>query len=165
VITMLKDPQYDDPSKKEAQREKIWSIIRDFFDMEEMSRRALAQYWKRFDPEQQREFTDVFGEFLGDTYIHKLQEGFKGETVTYGNQEMLNESKATVYTTIERASGETPINYNMLKEGDLWKVYDVTIEGVSLVRNYRSQFSRILVKESPAQLIARIKSKMAQEKE
>lgn len=160
VMSILQDPQYSDQSKKGAQRERIWAIIRGFFDMEEMSKRAVAQHWKRFTPQEQKEFIKVFGDFLGDNYLQKIQGGFKGEKVIYGSQEQIGESKATVNTKILRANVETPVNYSMAKDGDSWKVYDVTIEGVSLVRNYRSQFSQILVNESPAQLIERVKKKI-----
>lgn len=165
AMTILKDPQYDNPSKKELQRSKIWKIIQGIFDLEEMAKRTLAHNWKRFSPQEKKEFVDVFSGFLGDNYIRKIQGGFKEEKVAYLNQEMLTDSKALVKTKIVRETTEIPVNYGMLKETDTWKVYDVIIEGVSLVANYRSQFSGILMKESPARLIEMIKKKIKQQKE
>ena len=165
ALATLKDPKYNDPSAKALQRSKIWEIIQGIFDLEEMSKRTLAQNWNRFTPEEKKEFVNVFGEFLGDNYIRKIQSGFKEEKVTYLDQEMLTDSKAMVKTKIIRETTEIPVNYIMLKEKDTWRVYDVNIEGVSLVANYRSQFSRILMQESPARLIEMIKKKLKQQKE
>jgi phospholipid transport system substrate-binding protein len=165
ALAILKDPKYHNPSEKELQRSKIWEIIQDIFDLEEISKRTLANNWKRLTPSEKKEFVDVFGEFLGDNYIRKIQSGFKKEKVVYLEQEMLTDSKALIKTNIIRETTEIPVNYSMLKERDTWKVYDVVIEGVSLVANYRSQFSGILMKESPARLIEMIKEKIKQQKE
>jgi len=164
ALATLKDPKYNNQYAKELQRSKIWEIIQGIFHLEEMSKRTLAQNWNRFTTEEKKEFVDVFGEFLGDNYIRKIQSGFKEEKVIYLQQEMLTDSKAMVKTKIVRETTEIPVNYSMLKEKDTWKVYDVVIEGVSLVANYRSQFSGILMKESPARLIEMIKTKIKQQK-
>ena len=165
ALATLKDPKYHNSSEKELQRSKIWEIIQDIFDLEEMSKRTLAQNWNRFTPQEKKEFVNVFGEFLGDNYIRKIQSGFKEEKVVYLEQEMLTDSKAMVKTKIIRETTEIPVNYSMLKEKNTWRVYDVIIEGVSLVANYRSQFSGILMKESPARLIEMIRKKIKQQKE
>jgi len=165
ALATLKDPKYNNPSERELQRSKIWEIIQGIFDLEEMSKRTLAHNWNRFTPQEKKEFVNVFGEFLGDNYIQKIQSGFKEEKVAYLHQEMVTDSKAMIKTSIVRETSEIPVNYSMIKEKDTWKVYDVVIEGVSLVANYRSQFSGILMKESPARLIDMIKKKIKQQKE
>lgn len=165
VVGILKDPRYQDAAQKESQREKLWEIIRNVFNFSEISIRTLAINWKKFPPEQQKEFTDVFSEFLGNIYLKKIQGEFNNEKVVYLSQEILTDSKATVKTKILRENNiEIPVEYSMLLQNGVWKIYDVRIEGVSLVINYRTQFKEILLKESPAQLISRIKKKLEEQK-
>lgn len=159
VIEILRDPLYRDEAKKKLQREKIWDVIRTHFDFLEISKRSLARNWLVFTPKERKEFTEVFGDFLGEIYIDKLQGEFQDEKVVYVGQEMVSDSKALVKTTVIRKTAEIPMNYSMLKNNDGWKIYDVNIEGVSLVQNYRTQFNQTLSKESPAQLIERLRNK------
>lgn len=163
-IDLLRDPQYKDPSKREAQRDKIWEIIRQTFDFVEVSMRALAQDWKNFTPQQRKEFTEVFTDLLKNTYIDKIQSEFQNETIQFLGDEKVSDDKAVVKTKVIRNGKiEIPMDYSMrLKDGQ-WKVYDVIIEGVSLVKNYRTQFKEILAKDTPAQLITRLKDKVIQQ--
>lgn len=160
VIGILRDPQYKDPGKKELQREKIWEVVRTHFDFLEISKRSLARNWLIFTPKERKEFTEAFGDFLGEIYIDKLQGEYHDEKVVYVSQEMVSDSKALVKTTVIRKTGEIPMNYSMFRNNDIWKIYDVNIEGVSLVQNYRTQFKKSLLKESPAQLIERLRNKV-----
>jgi len=164
VLELLKSPEYKEVSKRDFQREKIWEIIRRVFDFNEMAKRALARNWKSFSPEQQKEFSELFAEFLGNTYIDKIQGGFQDEKVVYLKQEMKSRNKAFVKTKIVRESMEIPVGYNLKILNGTWKVYDVNIEGVSLVKNYRSQFRKILMRKSPAHLINRLKKKIEKQK-
>ena len=104
ALTIQKDPQYEGISQKEEQSEKIWQVIRKILDLREMAKRTLARNWKRFTPQQRTEFSEVFGEFLGNNYLRKIQGGFKGEKVIYLSQEMISNSKAQVKTKILRES-------------------------------------------------------------
>ncbi|MBW1696246.1 MAG: ABC transporter substrate-binding protein [Deltaproteobacteria bacterium] len=165
VIRILKDPQYNDAAKKSVQREKIWNIIQGIFDFKEISMRTLAGNWKKLSPEQQKEFINVFSRFLGNIYLDRIQSGYSDEKIVYESQEMLSETKAVVKTKIVRDNNmEIPVDYRMRKRGNTWKIYDVRIEGVSLVKNYRTQFKQILMKETPDQLIERIKRKVEEQK-
>ncbi|MFZ5569807.1 MAG: MlaC/ttg2D family ABC transporter substrate-binding protein [Thermodesulfobacteriota bacterium] len=164
VISLLKDPQWKEPGREVAQREKIMTVVGTIFDFTEVSKRTLAQNWKRFNPQQRKEFTEVFGDFLGFTYYKKVRDSYQGETVVYLAQEMNGSDKAVVKTKIPRPAGDIPLDYRMLKRRENWRVYDVVIEGVSLVQNYRTQFKKILDKETPDQLIAKLKEKTAQQK-
>jgi phospholipid transport system substrate-binding protein len=160
VIDILRDPRYQGSGKRELQREKIWEIVRSFFDFLEISKRSLARNWLIFTPKERKEFTEVFGEFLGGIYIDKLQGEYHDEKVIYVGQEMVSDSKALVKTMVVRKTGEIPINYSMFRKNDTWRIYDVNVEGVSLVQNYRTQFKKSLSKESPAQLIERLRNKV-----
>ena len=160
VIGLLKNSRYQEAAKDDLQREKIWEIIRKAFNFEEMAKRAVSKDWRDFTPLQRERFSSAFSEFLGDTYLDKIQKGYRDEKVVYLDQEMLTDSKAQVKTKIIREGGEIPVVYSMQKENDTWKIYDVNIEGVSLVNNYRAQFSNILSKKSPDQLIEMLKKKL-----
>lgn len=163
-IDLLRSPEYKDVSKREIQRDKIWEIVRQAFDFTEVAMRALAQDWKNFNKEQRAEFTEVFATLLKNTYIDKLQSEFQDETVQFLTEEKISDDKRVVKTKVIRNGKiEIPMDYSMrLKEGQ-WKVYDVVVEGVSLVKNYRTQFKDILSKETPDQLITRLKEKVTKQ--
>jgi len=160
VIFILEDPAYQDESQKTLQKEKLWKIIREIFDFKEMSKRTLARNWKVFSSQQQTEFTEVFGDFLTANYLKKIQSGFEGEKVVYLDYEKISDTKAFVETKILRESVDIPVNYSMLISNNTWRIYDVKIEGVSLMKNYRVQFNNILHKESPDQLIETLRKKI-----
>lgn len=160
VITILNDPVYKEPDLVEAQRDKIWETVRTIFDFEEMSKRTLARNWRSFSPAEKTEFTRVFSRFLGNTYMDKIQGEFHNEKIVFVSQEIAKEKYALVKTQIVRETLEIPVDYKLIKSNDQWKVYDVSVEGVSLVKNYRSQFEKILQKEKPAQLIEKLSEKL-----
>lgn len=164
IIAILKDPQYSSPEQKKLQHDLIWEHVRVVFDFKVMSRLTLGREWKNFTTAEQTEFSEVFSEFLGNTYIKKMQGEFTNEKVVFLSQVMLTEKKAEVKSKIIRPTVEVPADYRMRRFKDTWRVYDVIIEGISLIKNYRSQFSKILLKNSPAQLIEQLKDKLAQQK-
>jgi phospholipid transport system substrate-binding protein len=159
VLELLNDPKFKDPVHRQHQRNKIFEITNKIFDFTEMSKRALARNWKSFSPQEQKQFVDVFSEHLNNTYMDKVQGEYKGETVMFLNQEMVSEGKATVTTKVQREPNAISVDYSMLMVDNHWRVYDVNVEGVSLIKNYRTQFDQILSKETPAQLIERLKKK------
>ncbi len=166
AVKILSDPKYqaDDPGLKAEQRDKIWDIVDDSFDFQEVSRRALARNWKAFSAEEQKEFETVFSKMLGNIYVERIQGGFSDQKVEFAD-EILHASKplAIVKTFIVTDQNKIPVDYSLKKKGDNWRVYDVKVEGVSLIKNYRTQFNDILRKEKPAQLIERLKSKVAEQ--
>lgn len=163
VLIILGNSVYHDPSREDEQQEKMWQIIHDIFDFNEMARSTIARHWKTFSKAQKKEFSDVFGQFLGSIYLDKIRSGFKGEKVIYLEQEMVTDTKATVKTKIMRENTDIPVEYRMMIIGGVWRVYDVKIEGVSLIKNYRSQFHSILMKESPDELIEMLKKKLGEQ--
>jgi phospholipid transport system substrate-binding protein len=160
VLSLLKDPKYQDPDQRQQQRDKIFAITRKLFDYTEMSKRTLARNWKSFSPQEQSQFVDVFADHLSNSYMDKIQGEYKGETVIFLGQEMVADGKALVSTKVQRQPSDISVDYSMMLVDNQWRVYDVNIEGVSLIKNYRTQFDQILVKESPAQLIERLKKKV-----
>jgi phospholipid transport system substrate-binding protein len=159
VLAILKDPVYKDSTKKGLQREKIQAKIRDMFDFGEMAKRTVGVHWKKFTPKEQIEFTDVFTQYLETLYISRIQ-GYTNLKVMYLGENVSAEFKAAVNTKIVTENLQIPIDYRMIMKNEGWKVYDVNIAGVSLVRNYRAQFQNILMKESPDALIEKLKQKV-----
>lgn len=157
IIGLLADPAYKNPNTRPAMRTKLITTIDGIFDMKELSRRALGPEWNKFSPEQQARFVAAFGQLLQNTYLDKI-ESYTDEKVQYLKEQELGGGKTEVATKVVGKGKEIPIAYRLMDRGG-WKVYDVVIEGVSLVQNYRSQFGQILVNESPDALIAKISAK------
>ncbi|MEJ2038059.1 MAG: ABC transporter substrate-binding protein, partial [Desulfosarcinaceae bacterium] len=156
IVTILNDPAYQSQAQKVNQRDKIWQVARPLFDFDAISRRTVGKDWDRFSEKEQVRFTNVFSEFLGHTYIDKIQGEYQNEKIVFISQ-LVRGPIALARTKLMRESLEIPIDYRMKQADGLWKIYDVLVEnGVSLVKNYRVQFKSILQKESPAKLIERL---------
>ena len=134
------------------------------FDFVEIAKRAVARNWSDFNEAEKASFTDVFSQFLGNTYIDKIQGEYHNEQIVYLGQDFYSDTYVEVKTQIVRETLTIPVNYRMLKDRDgQWKVYDIIVEGVSLVKNYRTQFASILSKDKPAQLIQQLNDKLAEQ--
>jgi phospholipid transport system substrate-binding protein len=157
VIGILSDPALKGPAKRAERQKKLRTVADGFFDWRELSKRAVAESWPKFTPKQQDDFIVSFSELLQKTYILKLEK-YNNEKVNYV-KEQVEGNQAFINTQVVMKDKTIPINYIMIKR-DQWMVYDVVVEGVSLVKNYRSQFSKILSKESPEALLQRIKDKI-----
>jgi phospholipid transport system substrate-binding protein len=160
TLTIMNDPQYEGEAQQDQLQQKVWEVVRDVFDYDEIARRSLARNWKKFTSAQKKEFTKVFSEFLKNTYLSRLKREYRDTKFTYEGQELISETKAKVKTKIKRQTVDVAVNYRMRYHNDKWRIYDMYIEGVSMIKNYRSQFKEILAKESPAQLIERLKTKL-----
>ncbi len=163
IVAVLNDPEYSTAAQKKAQRDKIWKISYPMFDFQEISRRAVGPKWSDFSDSEKEKFSDVFAQFLANTYIDRMQGEYHNEKVVYVN-ELVKEPLALVRTQLMRESVAFPIDYRLRKADDQWKIYDILVEnGVSLVKNYRVQFQSILQKETPAQLIERLELKLKEQ--
>ncbi|WP_243309831.1 ABC transporter substrate-binding protein [Fundidesulfovibrio agrisoli] len=152
VLNVLTTTKAGDPGRVE----KLYAAVGRVFDPEELAKRTLAANWEKFSADERQQFTRAFVKLLEHTYLRRI-EAYTDEKVVFLDEAPLGEGRAEVSTKIVTSTKEVPIVYRLIKKSD-WKVYDVTIEGVSLVQNYRNQFNQILVKESPAQLISRVES-------
>jgi phospholipid transport system substrate-binding protein len=160
VMEVLRDPTLQSASKKAERREKLRQIILPRFDFTEMAKRALGNNWNRY-PDQQREFVTAFTQLLEETYADQI-EGANGEKVVYLN-ERTDKNYAEVATKVISPKGdETSMIYKLHSVESDWKVYDIVVENVSVVNNYRAQFSRVLSNASMDELIKRIKEKRFQ---
>jgi phospholipid transport system substrate-binding protein len=157
---ILKDPEFSDAERKEAQQQKLRIILEQLFDFRIFSKKVLASNWKNFSPSQRKEFVRVFAEFLGKFYMGKLQEKYKDEKLIYVGQEMISATRALVNIKVVWKGRKVPVDLRMIKRRGLWKVYDIQFLGISALRNYRAQFRSLLSKETPAQVIDHIKEKI-----
>jgi len=133
-------------------------IANDIFDFSETAKRSLARHWQSRTPAEREEFVQLFGDLLERSYISKI-ELYGGEKIGYIGESM-DGDLATVRTRIVTRHGtEIPIDYKMHTLGSRWLVYDVSIEGVSLIANYRTQFNKIIQTQSYAELVKRMKTK------
>jgi len=159
VLRILKDPALNAASAKEARRSELTKAILPRFDFEEMAKRSLGAEWRRRTPAEQEEFIRLFTELLKNSYIESI-ESYRGEKVIY-RSESQDGAYADVGTKVISDRGEEfTIDYRLNLEGSEWKVYDVIIENISIVNNYRSQFSRILGRSSFAELLRTIRDKV-----
>ena len=158
VIKLLEDPALKD--KAAERRTQVRKMAEDIFDYPETSRRALGTHWNARTPQEREEFTRLFGDLLDRAYISKI-DLYQGEKVKWLG-ETGDASDTLVKTTIAAKSGtEIPIDYRMHLKDGRWRVYDVVIEGVSLVSNYRTQFNKIVQTESYDALVQKLKSRGA----
>jgi phospholipid transport system substrate-binding protein len=158
-LRILKNPEFNDADRKDAQLQKLRMILEQLFDFQEFSRRVLASNWKNFTPAQREVFVRVFAEFLGKFYMAKLQERYKDESLIYVGQELKSATRALVNIKVIWKGQQIPVVLRMIKRRGSWKVYDIQILGISAVKNYRAQFQFILQTETPAQVIERLKMK------
>jgi phospholipid transport system substrate-binding protein len=155
VMRILKDGDLKKPNRAEERRRLLEKTIGERFSYEEMSKRALGAQWNKLSPEERKEFVNLFQQLLASSYAGKI-EGYSGEQVTYIN-ERLQEGYAEVRTKVVTGKTEIPLDYRLLKSSDDWRVYDVVVDGVSLVSNYRGQFAKILRTSSYADLVERLR--------
>ncbi len=158
VIRILSDPALKAPSQKQHRRELVKRAVARHFDYEEMAKRSLGHPWRGLSRAQQAEFVRLFGELLEASYSDKI-ERYTDEKVTYLG-ENLDDDYAEVRTVIVRRNDRIPMDYRLHQASSGWMVYDVSIEGVSLVSNYRSQFRRIIQESSYAELVRRLRAKV-----
>ena len=162
-LSMLADPAYNNPATQQQQRDKIETRVRTVFDFEEFSSRTVGQRWNSFTAQQKHDFAEAFAELLLATYLGQL-DTYNGEQVRYISERSNDSgSKVEQRTELTMKDGKViPVSYRMLLKNSKWVVYDVVVEGVSLVKNYRTQFQDILATDSPDNLIKRIRSKTAE---
>ncbi|MGC8795544.1 ABC transporter substrate-binding protein [Thermodesulfovibrio sp. 3462-1] len=162
VISILKDPKYKG-EKRQQRRAALRAEISKVFDFDEMAKRSLGIYWRDRTPQEKKEFVELYKDLLERSYSGKI-ESYTTEEVVYTDERIENGKYAEVKTKIiTKDKKEIPIDYRLYFNGKEWKVYDVVIEGVSLVSNYRSQFNKIIRTHSYQELVKRMKTKQAEE--
>ena len=158
VTKTLSDPTFK-AKPKEAKITEIGNIIGEVFDYTELSKRTLGREWKKMKPEQQKEFIELFKELLQGVYADRLLT-YTDEKIVFDKEIDLKKGRAEVQSNIVLSDGtKVPIFYRLTNQSGQWKTYDLIIEGVSLVKNYRSQFKEIISKDSPEKLLEIMRNK------
>ncbi|HPC87213.1 MAG TPA: ABC transporter substrate-binding protein [Smithellaceae bacterium] len=159
VLDILRDPKLKSPSVKALKTEKLRVVYKDMFDEMEFSRRTLTRNWNKFTLEQRKEFVDLFEQVLERTYLDRILE-YSNEKIVFYKETMIADDKAEIQSKVITSSKEIPIYYRMILKNGKWKVYDVVVENVSLVQNYRTQFNEILAGGTPEQLLETLRKKV-----
>ncbi|MDR2801378.1 MAG: ABC transporter substrate-binding protein [Desulfovibrio sp.] len=158
VLNEIKKPEMKNPATRERVLADIEKIIKELFNFPELSMRAVGPKWRSFTPEQQKNFLDAFDDLLRSRYLDRL-EGYSGERVAYtGETTNARGDRMEIRTEVTVGDKIVPVAYRMLKNGR-WTVYDIVIEGVSMVQNYRSQFQAVLDKGDAEELIRLVRKK------
>jgi phospholipid transport system substrate-binding protein len=158
VLKTLDDPSLKGAAKVADRRVAVRKIANEIFDFGEIAKRSMARHWQPLSEAQRNEFVGLFADLLERSYISKI-ETYGGEKIQY-TAERMDGDYATVSTKIITKNGtEVPVDYRMIKRSDRWLVYDVSIEGVSLVSNYRTQFNKIIQTSSYNELVSKLKNK------
>lgn len=161
VIKVLGDPELKKESKLRERRAAVRKIANEIFDFGETAKRSLARHWTPRTPAEREEFVQLFADLLERSYITKI-DLYGGERILYVG-EVLDGDQAIVRTKlISKQATEIPVDYRMLRRGDRWLVYDVVIEGVSLVANYRAQFNKIITTSSYRELVKKLRTKQGE---
>jgi phospholipid transport system substrate-binding protein len=158
VVKTLEDPALQKEGKVLERRKAVRKIAEEIFDFGETAKRSLARHWQTRSPAEREEFVGLFADLLERSYMSKV-ELFNGERITYTG-ETIDGDLALVRTRIITKQGtEIPVDYRLHKKNDKWLVYDVIIEGVSLIANYRTQFNKIIQTSSYEELVKKMKTK------
>ena len=160
VLQVLRDPAMKGDAAEPQKKEKLRIIANNMFEFTILSKRSLGKDWKKLSSDQQKEFVSLYKKILEKAYMDKIIT-YTDEKVEFTNETMLSEKKAEVRSMIITASQEIPVNYRVVLTKEKWMVYDVIIENISLVKNYRSQFRSILSNKSPEELMKILREKAA----
>ena len=160
VLRILEDPGLQGPAKQAERQARLHQIAEQAFDWEAMAQRALAVHWRGRSPQEQREFTELFRDLVERTYMNRLETATQEKQDIQYVGEQIEGSRAAVKTIVlTKRNQQVPLEYRLQKSDGSWKIYDVLVEGISLVNNYRSQFSQIISSSSYEALVQKMKSR------
>ena len=163
---VFRDPALAGEEKWPTRRSFIINETKVIFDFPEMAKRSLAKEWRNINSDQQDYFTKILGELLTKTYVERLKDytlvGNSTDRIIFGKK-LERDKKAVVNTLVILTGKEIPVAYKMVKKDRHWRVYDVIIEGVSLIRNYRSQFAQVVRTDGYKELVGKIEEKISSE--
>lgn len=163
ALQILRESQQGQAGSLRQRREEILGIVGEYFNFDEMAKRALGRPWKDQSPEKRQEFAVLFRQLLFNTYISRI-EGYTGsnEQVSYDHEKLDGDYALVETHVLYQGSSKVEIDYRLHRDNDQWKVYDVVVEGISFVDNYRSQFTTILTNDSFDALLRMLRQKVQQ---
>jgi phospholipid transport system substrate-binding protein len=159
LLDVLRDPKLQGESGKKVKAAKIEAAADKLFDYVELSKRTLGLNWNKFSIDQRKEFVELYRTILKDAYVDKIT-SYTNEQINFTKEVSLSETTVEVQSVIVSKGGQTPIHYRVMGKGTDWKVYDVVIEGVSLISNYSTQFREILANNPPGKVIETLRTKV-----
>ncbi len=154
VVKILQDPAY----KGDAKRAAVRRVAEQVFDVTETARRALGRHWQELTPQQRQEFVPLFQDLLERTYMSRIDQ-YGGEKVRYTNETIDGNNASVRASIVTRKGTEVPVEARLLRRDDKWLIYDVLIENISLIGNYRAQFDQIIRTSSYDELVRRLREK------
>lgn len=159
ILSIVTDPTLKAPSKIAEKEKLIRQVVDERFDWEEMAHRSLATHWAKRTAEERKEFVRLFADLLERTYMKKVED-YSGEKVLYEGETKDGDYATVKVKIITKKNKDIPVEYRLGKQGNDWFIYDVSIAGVSLVNNYRTQFNSIILQSSYENLIKRLREKV-----
>jgi phospholipid transport system substrate-binding protein len=159
IIAIVVDPALKAPEKAKERKRLVRQAVDERFDWEEMSRRTLARHWAKRTDVERKKFVDLFGRLLERTYMDKVDD-YSGEKVRYEAETVDGDYGIVRARILTKKETEIPVLYRLKKKGGDWHVYDISIEGVSFINNYRTQFNSIIVRSSYENLVKKLESKV-----
>jgi len=158
TVKILEDPELKKPGRQRDRRAAVRQVANEIFDFSETAKRSLARHWAARSQTEREEFVQLFGDLLERSYISKI-ELYGGEKIRFVGEAVDPDGAIVRTRLVTRQDSEIPIDYRMHARGDKWLVYDVLIEGVSLISNYRTQFNKIITTSSYQELVKKMKTK------
>lgn len=162
VVAVLNDKELKKPARRQERRKKIRDIVNKRFDFEEMAKRSMGQAWGKRTPEEKKAFVALFSDLLQNTYIRKV-ERYEKQSVAYTDERVEGEYAVVKTKVSTEKEANIPVEYRIFREAGKWEAYDIVIEGVSLVNNYRNQFSSILRSGTFEDLMTKLREKAKKE--
>ena len=161
VVRIVSDKELKRPQNEDKRRAELKGVISTIFDYGQMAKLAMGTHWKERTPAEQKEFEQLFETLLENAYATKI-EAYNNDKIVYV-RENVEANHAEVKSKVITVKGEEyTLNYRLTKRGNEWRVYDVVIEGVSLVANYRGQFNRIIKTQGYDELVKKLQTKSAE---
>jgi len=160
IIAIISDPAFKGTNKRSERDRLLRKVVDERFDWREMSRRTLARHWKKRSDKEKRLFVDLFGKLLERTYMDRVG-GYSGEKVLYEGEKVDGKYGIVKVRIITKKETEIPVKYRVKKKKGEWFIYDISVQGVSLINNYRKQFNSIIIKSSFNDLIKKLEAKVS----
>ncbi len=158
VVAIVSSKEMKKPQNEQKRRQALKKAIGAIFDYGEMAKRSLARHWNERSPAERKEFVQLFETLLENSYAGKI-ESYNNEKIVYGKEIVEGEYAEVRSKVVTAKRDEYSLDYRLMNKGGKWVVYDVVIEGVSLVANYRSQFNKIIQNQGYAELVRKLRAK------
>ena len=158
VLKIVTDPELKKEARTAERRRRIRAVVNQIFDFTEISQRSLGLHWQARTPAEREQFVALFGDLLENAYITKI-ESYSGEKIQYPGDVVAGDLALVKTRIVTKQQTEIPVDYRMFLNGGRWAVYDVSIEGISLIGNYRTQFNAVIQRSGYPDLVAKLKAK------